>query len=80
MRFLESDEMRARGLPPAFLSGALEGAGGTLDPGKLVLGLRRAALAAGVRIHEGTPRHAGDEGAEAGGAHRAGDRCAPSAS
>jgi glycine/D-amino acid oxidase-like deaminating enzyme len=46
--------MRARGLPPAFLCGALEGAGGTLDPGKLVLGLRRAALAAGVRIHEGT--------------------------
>jgi glycine/D-amino acid oxidase-like deaminating enzyme len=54
VRFLESDEMRARGLPPAFLCGALEGAGGTLDPGKLVLGLRRAALAAGVRIHEGT--------------------------
>jgi len=54
VRFLESDEMRERGLPPAFLCGALEGAGGTLDPGKLVLGLRRAALAAGVRIHEGT--------------------------
>lgn len=52
--FLEADEMRARGLPPAFLCGALEGAGGTLDPGKLVLGLRRAALGAGVRIHEGT--------------------------
>jgi gamma-glutamylputrescine oxidase len=28
--------------------------GGTLDPGKYVLGLRRAALAAGVRIFEGT--------------------------
>jgi len=54
VRFLETTEMRARGLPPAFLSGALEGAGGTLNPGKLVLGLRRAALAAGVRIHEGT--------------------------
>jgi glycine/D-amino acid oxidase-like deaminating enzyme len=54
VRFLEPDEMRARGLPPAFLSGALEGAGGTLDPGKLVLGMRRAALAAGVRVHEGT--------------------------
>ncbi|MDX2168437.1 MAG: FAD-dependent oxidoreductase [Deltaproteobacteria bacterium] len=54
VRFLESDEMRARGLPPAFLCGALEGAGGTLDPGKLVRGLRRAALAAGVRIHEDT--------------------------
>jgi glycine/D-amino acid oxidase-like deaminating enzyme len=54
VRFLEQGEMRARGLPPAFLCGALEGAGGTLDPGRLVLGLRRAALAAGVRIHEGT--------------------------
>jgi glycine/D-amino acid oxidase-like deaminating enzyme len=54
LRFLEREEMRTRGLPPAFLCGALEGAGGTLDPGKLVLGLRRAALAAGVRIHEGT--------------------------
>ncbi|HVN87044.1 MAG TPA: FAD-dependent oxidoreductase [Candidatus Binatia bacterium] len=54
VRFLESEEMRARGLPPAFLCGALEGAGGTLDPGKLVLGLRSVALAAGVRIHEGT--------------------------
>src|SRR5262245_3218908 len=54
VRFLAADEMRARGLPPAFLCGALEGAGGTLEPGKLVLGLRRAALAAGVHIHEGT--------------------------
>jgi glycine/D-amino acid oxidase-like deaminating enzyme len=54
VRFLEPEEMRERGLPPAFLCGALEAAGGTLDPGKLVLGLRRAALQAGVRIHEGT--------------------------
>jgi len=54
VRFLEPAETRARGLPPSVLSGALEGAGGTLNPGKLVLGLRRAALAAGVRIHEGT--------------------------
>lgn len=54
VRFLEASEMRARGIPPAFLCGAHEGAGGTLDPGKLVLGLRRAALATGVRIHEDT--------------------------
>lgn len=54
VRFLDATDMRARGIPPAFLCGALEGAGGTLDPGKLVLGLRRAALAAGVRIHEDT--------------------------
>ena len=54
LEFLEPSAMRARGLPSSFLSGVLEGAGGTLDPGKLVLGLRRAALAAGVRIHEDT--------------------------
>jgi glycine/D-amino acid oxidase-like deaminating enzyme len=54
VRFVEGDEMRERGLPPGFLCGALEGAGGTLNPGKLVLGLRRAALAAGVRIVEQT--------------------------
>jgi glycine/D-amino acid oxidase-like deaminating enzyme len=54
VHFLEPADVRARGLPPAFLCGVLEGAGGTLDPGKLVLGLRRAALAAGVRIYEGT--------------------------
>ncbi len=55
VRFLEQGDMRERGLPPAFLSGALEGAGGTLDPGKLVSGLRAAALAAGIRIHEQSP-------------------------
>jgi glycine/D-amino acid oxidase-like deaminating enzyme len=54
VRFLEPEEMRTRGLPPAFLCGALEGAGGTLDPGKLMVGLRHAALAAGVRIYEDT--------------------------
>ena len=54
VRFLEAPDMLARGLPPTFLCGALERAGGTLDPGKLVLGFRRAALAAGVRIHEHT--------------------------
>jgi len=64
VRFLEREEMRARGLPPAFPCGALEGAGGTLDPGKLVLGLRRAALAAGVRIHEGTRVTRVEDGAQ----------------
>lgn len=54
VRFLDGREMRDRGLPPSFLSGALEGAGGTLHPGKLVLGLRRAAIDAGVVVHEGT--------------------------
>jgi gamma-glutamylputrescine oxidase len=51
--FLDSAAMRARGIPPAFLCGSFF-AGGTLDPGKYVMGLRRAALAAGIRIFEGT--------------------------
>ena len=54
MRFVETTEMRERGLPRAFLSGALEEAGGTLHPGKLVLGLRRVALERGIAIHEQT--------------------------
>jgi glycine/D-amino acid oxidase-like deaminating enzyme len=51
-RFLDHAEMRARGIPPAFLFGFFTDAGGTLDPGKYVLGLRRAALHAGVKIYE----------------------------
>lgn len=54
MRYVESGEMRERGLPAAFISGALEERGGTLHPGKLVTGLRRGALARGLRVHEGT--------------------------
>ena len=52
-RFVEPDEMRARGIPPAFLFGCTQH-GGTLDPGKYVMGLRRAALRAGVRLFEQT--------------------------
>ena len=63
VRFVEPGEMRARGIPPAFLCGALEGSGGTLHPGKLVLGLRRAALAAGVVVFEQTPVLRVQEGA-----------------
>lgn len=55
VRFLDRDEMRARGLPRAFIAGALEESGGTLDPGKYVSGLRRAALDARVRLCERTP-------------------------
>ena len=54
VRFLSSAEMRERGLPPTFLRGVLEEQGGTLDPGKYMLGLRRAALESGVRLFEGT--------------------------
>ncbi|MDC0662677.1 NAD(P)/FAD-dependent oxidoreductase [Marinobacter sp. SS21] len=53
--FLDPAAMRARGVPPAFLFGCYQRHGGTLDPGKYVLGLRRAALQAGVRIYEKTP-------------------------
>lgn len=53
-RFLDYAEMRARGIPPAFLFGFFSEQGGTLNPGKYVLGLRRAALSAGVKIFEDT--------------------------
>lgn len=52
--FLDDAAMRARGIPPAFLFGCYVPSGGTLDPGKYVMGLRRAALRAGVRIYENT--------------------------
>ncbi|MEM7413747.1 MAG: FAD-binding oxidoreductase [Myxococcota bacterium] len=54
VRYLGPGEMRERGIPPAFVCGVLEERGGTLNPGRYVLGLRRAALEAGVRLHEGT--------------------------
>lgn len=53
--FLDQTEMRARGIPPAFLFGCYQKHGGTLDPGKYVLGLRKAALRAGVKIFEQSP-------------------------
>jgi glycine/D-amino acid oxidase-like deaminating enzyme len=52
---LEPDEMRRRGLPRGFLRGYLERRGGILHPGRYVCGLRRAALAAGAALYEGTP-------------------------
>lgn len=52
--FLDQAQMRARGIPPAFLFGCLQPHGGTLDPGKYVMGLRRAALKAGVKLYENT--------------------------
>jgi gamma-glutamylputrescine oxidase len=55
LRFLGRDDMRARGIPPAFVAGVLEEAGGTLDPGKYVMALRDAAVRAGVRLYEQTP-------------------------
>jgi glycine/D-amino acid oxidase-like deaminating enzyme len=54
VRFLAEKEMRERGLPRAFCCGVLEEMGGHLHPGRYVMGLRRAALAAGVRLFEGS--------------------------
>jgi len=54
-QFLDGAAMRARGIPPAFLFGCHLPGGGTLDPGKYVMGLRRAALRAGVKLYENTP-------------------------
>ena len=62
MRFLPEGEMRERGLPAAFRFGVFESCGGTLHPGKYVLGLRRAALAAGVRLFEGSALISIEEG------------------
>jgi gamma-glutamylputrescine oxidase len=64
LTWLDGAEMRRRGLPPAFTFGVLEGCGGHLHPGKYVLGLRQAAIAAGVRIHEHSPVTAIEEGAK----------------
>jgi glycine/D-amino acid oxidase-like deaminating enzyme len=63
VRFLGPEQMRERALPPAFLCGVLEERGGTLHPGGFVMGLRKAALAAGVRLFEGTPVTAIEDGA-----------------
>jgi glycine/D-amino acid oxidase-like deaminating enzyme len=56
--FLDEAEVRRRGLPDCVRFGVLEERGGTLDPGKLVRGLRRAALAAGCRLYEGSEARA----------------------
>lgn len=63
VRFIAADEMRERGVPEAFRFGVLEECGGTLHPGRYVMGLRAAALAAGVRVFENTKLTALDDGA-----------------
>jgi glycine/D-amino acid oxidase-like deaminating enzyme len=63
VRYLGGDEMRERGIPPAFTCGILEECGGTLNPGQYVRGLRAAALGAGVRLFEGTPVDTLEDGA-----------------
>lgn len=61
-RYLDAAEMRARGIPPAFLFGCYSPRGGTLDPAKYVLGLREAALRAGVKLYENTALQSWSEG------------------
>ncbi|OKH82719.1 oxidoreductase [Mycobacterium sp. ST-F2] len=60
--FVEGPEA---GLPDGFLGGMREGIGGTLNPGKYVLGLRDAVLASGARVFERT--QVGDVSAGAAG-------------
>ncbi len=54
IRYIEGSEMRERGIPRAFLSGAMELMGGTLHPGDYVGGLRQAAINAGIPVYEQT--------------------------
>jgi gamma-glutamylputrescine oxidase len=61
---LDTGQMRARGLPRTLLRGFHETHGGILNPGLYVRGLRRAALEAGVQIHEHTPATAIEDGAK----------------
>lgn len=61
-RFLSPGDMRKRGLPPAFTAGVLEEVGGVLHPGRLLAGLRRAALDAGAELYERTPLVEFEEG------------------
>jgi glycine/D-amino acid oxidase-like deaminating enzyme len=55
VRYLSPADMGEHGLPAAFDCGVLEEKGGHLHPGRYVLGLRRAALDAGVRLFERSP-------------------------
>jgi glycine/D-amino acid oxidase-like deaminating enzyme len=52
---LARDELAARVSSPTFRRGVFFPDGATVHPGLLVRALRRAAIAAGVTVHEGTP-------------------------
>jgi glycine/D-amino acid oxidase-like deaminating enzyme len=54
-RRLSPEEAAARAGSPAHLGGVLDTSAATVQPAALALGLRRAALDAGVRIYEGSP-------------------------
>ena len=62
IRPLTAEEVRAR-CDAGFLGGALIRTSATVQPGRLALGLRAEALAAGIRLHERTPvRRLGRDG------------------
>jgi len=54
LEFLPRAALAERGIPQTFLCAAYDRSGGVFDPGRLARGLRRAALAAGVELFEGT--------------------------
>jgi gamma-glutamylputrescine oxidase len=55
---VDGEVLRERGLPPGFTRGVIEHVGGILNPGRYVRGLRRVALASGVRLFECSPARA----------------------
>lgn len=63
-KLLDTAQMQERGLPRAFLRGFHETHGGVLNPGLYVRGLRRAAIKAGVEIHEHSPVVSIEDGAK----------------
>jgi glycine/D-amino acid oxidase-like deaminating enzyme len=74
-RPLDTDALRRRVSSPVFRGGVFFPDGATVHPGRLVRALRRAALEAGVAVHERTPALRVREGevATPGGTLRAGD-------
>lgn len=54
LALLPRQALAERGIPSTFLCAAYDATGGVFDPGRLALGLRRAALAAGAAIFEQT--------------------------
>jgi glycine/D-amino acid oxidase-like deaminating enzyme len=52
---LTAGQVRARCASPVFRAGVLMRDGATVQPARLVRGLRRVVLERGVRIHEGSP-------------------------
>lgn len=61
-QLLGDSELRTRGVPRCVKRGFHETHGGILDPGLYVRGLRRAAIAAGVSVHEHSPVTALEDG------------------